>query len=919
MARKYTSKDTKSLIKAHKEQLKHLDAASDLPWKYSNRIQNCVNVMLANGAFKRIVMDDLQGNGTYDKTKASELIMLLYLLKRAFQQSETCKYILQSNSERIQEAIKEASAGSNSISWLLSSSKKKQKSEEAYEILEKEINGDYYWTVSNEVLSEISRNDSITPDEGWTDFNSNTDEYRERLKRHLPENDKLSEPIKELKKLIGRFDDIAAKIGKETNKTEAIKTDIKKATERMVMSEVLDILRAVPVEELNRDKRGFRIKALRDAGYTNMADIYAASNYQLATVYGISEDASYSIKDIAKSFAVEAKRNAKIKLSIDNKTKASTALVSELFKYRQYLTALDALNKLNSDYERRIKTAISNINLIGNGVFWIFFDDNRRRRIGKSFTYLNEILKGDYSNRVDEIIRLFQAVSISNLNVAWDDFKNNSISYFNILEDVVPGVLGNDDQLYGLPEDLAREIQEECFFPDGLNCELRRYQEWGVKYILHQGRVLLGDEMGLGKTIQAIAAMVSLRNTGATHFIVVCPASVLPNWCKEIASKSKLRVTKVHGAGRTSAIKSWIRTGGVAVTTYETTGVLQFEDDFKFDLLVVDEAHFIKNTSAARSRNVRRLADYTQRILFMTGTALENKVDEMISLIDVLQPIVAKSVCNIAFMATAPQFREKVAGVYYRRKREDVLTELPDLIESREWCTMSAKETQLYEREVLSKNYMSVRRLSWNVDNLEDSCKARRMTEIIEEAEGEGRKVLVFSFFLDTIRKICMHLGDRCCNPINGSLQPQRRQEIIDQFNSDPNKTVLCAQILSGGTGLNIQAASVVIICEPQFKPSIENQAISRAYRMGQARNVLVYRLLCENTIDERITDILENKQAIFDAFADKSVAATNTAKAEKEIDDKTFGKIIEEEIDRIKAKNGKSQKGQNDVSQEGI
>ena len=102
---------------------------------------------------------------------------------------------------------------------------------------------------------------------------------------------------------------------------------------------------------------------------------------------------------------------------------------------------------------------------------------------------------------------------------------------------------------------------------------------------------------------------------------------------------------------------------------------------------------------------------------------------------------------------------------------------------------------------------------------------------------------------------------------------------------------------------MNIQTASVVIICEPQLKPSIENQAISRSYRMGQTRNVLVYRLLCENTVDERIVELLENKQAIFDAFADKSVAAEESMA----IDDRTFGNIIEEEIERINQKNGRS------------
>jgi SNF2 family DNA or RNA helicase len=179
------------------------------------------------------------------------------------------------------------------------------------------------------------------------------------------------------------------------------------------------------------------------------------------------------------------------------------------------------------------------------------------------------------------------------------------------------------------------------------------------------------------------------------------------------------------------------------------------------------------------------------------------------------------------------------------------------------------------------------------------------LLEIIEEAKAEDRKVLVFSFFLDTIRTIGGLLGARCYGPINGSVPPPRRQEIIDAFDKAPAGSVLLAQIQSGGTGLNIQSASVVVICEPQFKPSIESQAISRAYRMGQARNVLVYRLLCANTIDERITELLEYKQEIFDAFADKSVAAEKSESHNIEVDEKKFGQLIQEEIDRINAEKG--------------
>lgn len=134
-----------------------------------------------------------------------------------------------------------------------------------------------------------------------------------------------------------------------------------------------------------------------------------------------------------------------------------------------------------------------------------------------------------------------------------------------------------------------------------------------------------------------------------------------------------------------------------------------------------------------------------------------------------------------------------------------------------------------------------------------------------------------------------------CTEIINGSVSPKHRQEIIDEFESAPAGKVLVSQIMAGGTGLNIQSASVVIICEPQIKPSIESQAISRAYRMGQSRNVLVYRLLCSDTIDERITDILAQKTNVFNAFADQSAAADNI-----EIDSAAFTHMIEEERARI-------------------
>ena len=206
---------------------------------------------------------------------------------------------------------------------------------------------------------------------------------------------------------------------------------------------------------------------------------------------------------------------------------------------------------------------------------------------------------------------------------------------------------------------------------------------------------------------------------------------------------------------------------------------------------------------------------------------------------------------------------------------------LTDIIGTEE---MSAEEWKSYMLSVMAENFMAMRQVSWDIGDPRRSCKAKRLVELVQEAEEDGRKVIVFSFFRDTIRAVQEVLGSRALEPITGSVSAQRRQEIVDAFTEAPEGTVLICQVQAGGTGLNIQAASVIIFCEPQIKPSIENQAISRAYRMGQVRTVIVHRLLCDNTVDERILELLREKQDIFDSFAEESATGSEYLKAEKSI-----------------------------------
>ena len=477
----------------------------------------------------------------------------------------------------------------------------------------------------------------------------------------------------------------------------------------------------------------------------------------------------------------------------------------------------------------------------------------------------------------------------------------NSVAYYTALEQVGKSWGNGNVNDNGLSSELLKEIEAQPLDLQDLKATLRSYQTFGVKYIVHQKRTLLGDEMGLGKTMQAIASMCALKAQGKHHFMVVCPASVLINWCREISKFCSLEVTKVHG-GDDEALLYWRENGGVAVTTYESISRFDLPEKFRFGMLVADEAHYVKNPQAKRTKALVDLLSHCENVLFMSGTPLENRVEEMCFLVNCLNKEIAAEIEKVKYISTAEQFRAELAPVYLRRTRDDVLTELPELTEKEQWCELNAAEQSAYSDAVMSENFMAMRQVSWNVDDLESSTKAQRLLELCDKARDEGRKVIVFSFFRNTLKKVEELLSDRCMEVITGEVSPQRRQEIVDEFTKAQAGAVLISQVQAGGTGLNIQSASVIIFCEPQIKPSIENQAISRAYRMGQVRDVLVYRLLADETVDERMLELLRTKQEAFDSFAEESVVGEESLELEetKPQEGSWIDKMVKEEKERL-------------------
>lgn len=434
----------------------------------------------------------------------------------------------------------------------------------------------------------------------------------------------------------------------------------------------------------------------------------------------------------------------------------------------------------------------------------------------------------------------------------------------------------------GLPAGIAMAVESTRLLAGPLTASLRRYQTFGSRYLILQERSLLGDDMGLGKTVQVLAAMCHLHALGARHFLVVAPNSVLINWCREVEKHTEMIPFLLHGPDRDDQVQHWLVRGGVAVTTYGT--LPKFAEDIdKVDYFAVDEAHMAKNPEAARSKSVAQIANRSHFVTLMTGTALENRLSELQYLVQIVQPqlmLELNTIIDNSARLDPNDVVRALAPVYLRRTQADVLTELPDRVEVEEWVDLHEADRIAYNKT--KKDLMSLR-LAINIgDGTRTSAKYQRLREILDEHAEAGRKVVVFSYFRQTIDDVCTLANS--APRITGDTTGSQRQRIIDDFSTNPDTRVLVSQIEAGGLGINLQSAQVVILMEAQFKPSIEWQAIARVHRMGQSRSVMVHRLLARDTIEERLVQLIEEKTQIFRNFAhdssvrDASVMATDTS-----------------------------------------
>ncbi len=452
--------------------------------------------------------------------------------------------------------------------------------------------------------------------------------------------------------------------------------------------------------------------------------------------------------------------------------------------------------------------------------------------------------------------------------------------------------------------------------PARLEATLRGYQQVGFAWLCTLGELglgaLLADDMGLGKTLQLIAHVLDRADSGRHSprpSLVVCPTSVLGNWERELERFAPaLEVVRWHGQHRSDEPLGDV---DVVLTTY---GLLVRDADIlsahPWDVVGLDEAQSIKNPDSQRARAARRLV--ARHRVALTGTPVENRLEELWSVMEFLVPgllgarrrflrEVAVPIERFGDQDVAARLRQTVSPFLLRRVKTDpnVIDDLPDKVERRDYCSLTDEQQALYRQEV-DRAMEEIRQASdmerrgrvlAMLTALKQICnhpvhflrkrepgtdltlpgrsgKLDRLTERLEAINDLGERAVVFTQYREMGELLQAHLGELlgCDVPfLHGGTPVQTRDEMVRAFQEDARSApVLLVSLRAGGTGLNLTRATHVVHYDRWWNPAVEDQATDRAYRIGQRQSVMVHKLVCEGTLEERIDGLLDEKRELF-------------------------------------------------------
>ena len=449
--------------------------------------------------------------------------------------------------------------------------------------------------------------------------------------------------------------------------------------------------------------------------------------------------------------------------------------------------------------------------------------------------------------------------------------------------------------------------------PQGLNAQLRSYQMQGLAYLNFLSEYgfggILADEMGLGKTIQTLAFiqyMVEHKHKGAN--LIVVPTSVLPNWERE-AEKfvPSLKRLIIYGTRRENMFKQ-IGKSDLVITTYALLRRdLEEIEKFDFNTIILDEAQNIKNPNTITARSVRKLN--ARMRLCLSGTPIENNLFELWSLFEFLMPGFLGSQHSFQRGIIKPikdgdpetleYLRARVRPFILRRTKAEVARDLPPKVESVTCCALEEAQAELYaavarklrdqvladvDEKGLAKSQMSIldallklrqicchpRLLKIDIPGFSNnlpSGKFEAFKDMVQEVVEGGHKVLVFSQFVQMLKIIRQWLEFSQIPFCYLDGASKDRFEQVDRFNNSPNIPIFLISLKAGGTGLNLTSADYVIHYDPWWNPAVESQATDRTHRIGQTRQVFSYKLICQNTVEEKILKLQDAKRNVAEAI----------------------------------------------------
>lgn len=639
-----------------------------------------------------------------------------------------------------------------------------------------------------------------------------------------------------------------------------------------------------------------------------------------------------TVEEVVKNI-VKHQKNLKIKSSfyIDGNFIILQEKLAREFVTQELLQLAGKYKVVGTDNLKKYSVKAVKPKVVGNFKHGIDFleGDVHLEIEGEKFSIvdvLNSFKKDSYIVLSDGTNALINRKYMEKLErVFKDNGKSNvKISFFDlpIIDDLIEDkVLANEIKKTKSFYRGINQIENYNAPTPAINATLREYQEYGYKWLRYLMDNSLGgclaDDMGLGKTLQAITLITSLHLTPKRKTLIIMPKSLIYNWESEIKKFSPdLKCGIYYGNFRDKSIFSSVE---VIITTYGTVrNDIEYLKEMKFDLIVLDESQNIKNVNAQTTKAVMLLNSKYR--LALSGTPIENNLGELYSLFRFLNPSMFGTLDEFNYHYANPiqkendkeaieELKKKIYPFILRRVKKEVLKDLPDKIEKTLFIGMNPEQKRLYEErrayyygminsqiktQGLGKTQFYILQALNELRQLTScpemknpnvvSSKREVLINNVQDAVENGHKVLIFTNYIKSIESITSDLRKRGIKYLEMTGATKDRQGLVDLFQKDKKYKVFVMTLKTGGVGLNLTAADTIFIYDPWWNKTVENQAVDRAYRLGQDRTVFSYKLILKDTIEEKILKLQESKSQLLDNLISDEGATLKTL-TEKDIE----------------------------------